>query len=103
MNDIGLALGSTAGMTAWFRDAVELSRFYRGADNEDMQCRAYRTASRVWSFINSEQIGVWQISNRRWQIDLIVSELRLAITAYDAHGVAEGLTGMRLNEAMGYT
>eukprot|EP00972_Heterocapsa_arctica_P016738 2469333-Heterocapsa_arctica.AAC.1 len=78
-------------MTAWFRDAVELSRFYRGGDDEDMRCRALRTAARVMEFIESKQTGAPQFMNRRWQLELILSELRLAIKAYDAHIVAEGL------------
>eukprot|EP00972_Heterocapsa_arctica_P102331 15077844-Heterocapsa_arctica.AAC.1 len=68
-----------------------------------MQRRAFQTASRVCDFIESTQTGVSQISNRRWQLYLIVSELQIAIKAYDEHIVAEGLIGMRLDEDMAYT
>eukprot|EP00972_Heterocapsa_arctica_P081943 12077157-Heterocapsa_arctica.AAC.1 len=68
MNDIALALNTKAGISAWFRDAVEISRFYVGGDDVDMLLCAKRTAARIMKFIEYQQTGAPQFLNRRWQL-----------------------------------
>eukprot|EP00972_Heterocapsa_arctica_P038073 5606227-Heterocapsa_arctica.AAC.1 len=91
LSDLCVANDGYVGAPTWFRDAVELSRFYQGGPSHDMLYCARMTADRILLFV----LPSLQLDGARWMADRVISPLWRVIDAYTAHVKASGLVGMR--------
>eukprot|EP00972_Heterocapsa_arctica_P028224 4151643-Heterocapsa_arctica.AAC.1 len=75
----------------WFHDAVELGRFYRGGENDDMTVCLQRSAARVRVFVRAAV----QLPSLVWMAKRVELPLERAVGDYAAHIKNFGLDGMR--------
>eukprot|EP00972_Heterocapsa_arctica_P031493 4638921-Heterocapsa_arctica.AAC.1 len=90
MAEMCVANDGEIGITQWYRDAVELGRFYQGGESDDMTVCSLRTAARILEFIKPSL----QLPGQIWMANRIERPLGRAVEAYAAHIKNYGLENM---------
>eukprot|EP00972_Heterocapsa_arctica_P036907 5433974-Heterocapsa_arctica.AAC.1 len=96
MSEMIIASDGDIGMNRWYRDAVELSRFYKGGPSDNLIVCSQMTAARIAAFISP----ALQTEGQRWMADHIASPHERAMEAYLAHITANELESSRVDDRL---